>query len=156
MADGKRQDHAAGGDQAECGRSKGGDLSRGAAMLPSWGPAERGVGYVPQDFGIIPARWTVQENMEIALGGGRSKVDIAERVGEMSGYIRHRALPSPPSGSLSGGDRSASPLAGSFAFTRPVLWMQTVSALDADHPRRKKMYRFSARPQQTKITVLAH
>lgn len=99
-------------------------------------PAERGVGYVPQDGALFPTL-TVQEHLAFAPTVRRWPVaDVRRRVGELAELlgITHllRRLPH----GLSGGERQRVALGRALAFNPTVLLLdEPLSALDEDTRR---------------------
>jgi ABC-type sugar transport system ATPase subunit len=96
-------------------------------------PAERGVGYVPQDRALFPSM-TVWDHLAFALAvrkwpPGR----IAERVGELAELLGlGRLLDRRPQG-LSGGEQQRVALGRALSFAPPVLLLdEPLSALDDD------------------------
>jgi ABC-type sugar transport system ATPase subunit len=118
------------------------------------GPAERGIGYVPQDLALFPTM-TVREHFEFALRvRGEAKSVIAERVGEMSRLLGIEHLLNRKPAGLSGGESQRVALGRALSFHPPVLLLdEPLSALDDE--TRDEMYALLRHVRsQTKITVL--
>lgn len=95
------------------------------------GPAERGVGYVPQD-GVLFPTLTVYEHLAFALEiRKRPKDEIEYRVHELAGLLGIESLlPRKPNG-LSGGERQRVAVGRALAFRPPILCLdEPLSALD--------------------------
>jgi ABC-type sugar transport system ATPase subunit len=94
-------------------------------------PAERGIGYVPQDRALFPAM-TVWDHLAFALVVRRwDRRRIAERVGELADLLGlGRLLDRKPAG-LSGGEAQRVALGRALAAHPPVLLLdEPLSALD--------------------------
>jgi molybdate/tungstate transport system ATP-binding protein len=117
-------------------------------------PADRGVGYVPQDLALFP-HLTVREHLAFALdvrGWGAARVN--ERVAELSELLGvGRLLERRPQG-LSGGEAQRVALGRALAFRPPVLLLdEPLSALDDE--TRAEMYTLLRAVQKvTGVTTL--
>jgi ABC-type sugar transport system ATPase subunit len=117
-------------------------------------PADRGVGYVPQDLALFP-HLTVREHLAFALdlrGWGTAQVN--ERVAELSDLLGvGRLLDRRPQG-LSGGEAQRVALGRALAFRPPVLLLdEPLSALDDE--TRAEMYTLLRSVQKlTGVTTL--
>ena len=117
-------------------------------------PADRGVGYVPQDLALFPTM-TVREHLAFALAiRGWEQPVIDERVRELSdllgiGYLLERW----PQG-LSGGESQRVALGRALSFRPRVLLLdEPLSALDEE--TREDMYALlRAVHRETGVTVL--
>jgi ABC-type sugar transport system ATPase subunit len=117
-------------------------------------PADRGVGYVPQDLALFPSM-TVREHLAFALEvRRRPRADVDKRVGELSDFlgIAHLLNRRPPG--LSGGESQRVALGRALAFRPPVLLLdEPLSALDDE--TRNEMYNLLRSVQRlTGVTAL--
>jgi ABC-type sugar transport system ATPase subunit len=118
------------------------------------GPAERQLGYVPQDLALFPTM-TVREHLEFALVIRRwGHRDVARRVMELAEMLAladllHRKTPG-----LSGGESQRVALGRALAFHPRVLLLdEPLSALDDD--ARESMYDLLQQVQKrTGVTTL--
>jgi ABC-type sugar transport system ATPase subunit len=96
-------------------------------------PAERGVGYVPQDLALFPTL-RVREHLAFALEVRRRPAgEIAARVEEMAGLLGISALLERYPQGLSGGEAQRVALGRALAFHPRVLLLdEPLSALDED------------------------
>jgi ABC-type sugar transport system ATPase subunit len=96
-------------------------------------PAERGVGYVPQDLALFP-HLTVRDHLAFALTVRRWDARaIARRVEELSGLLGVRHLLDRRPDGLSGGEAQRVALGRALAFGPPVLLLdEPLSALDEE------------------------
>ncbi len=117
-------------------------------------PADRGVGYVPQDLALFPTL-TVREHIEFALRVRRAEAQvIRSRVGEFADLLGiDHLLDRLPQG-LSGGESQRVALGRALAFHPQVLLLdEPLSALDEE--TRHEMYELLKRVQrQTGVTTL--
>jgi ABC-type sugar transport system ATPase subunit len=117
-------------------------------------PAERGVGYVPQDLALFP-HLTVREHLEFALNvRGWDSGSTHRRVVELSELLGvGRLLERRPQG-LSGGEAQRVALGRALAFQPPILLLdEPLSALDDE--TRAEMYTLLRSVQQlTGVTTL--
>ena len=118
------------------------------------GPAERRLGYVPQDLALFPTM-TVGQHLEFALVIRRwGRRDVARRVAELAEmlaltHLLHRKTPG-----LSGGESQRVALGRALAFHPRVLLLdEPLSALDDD--ARESMYDLLQQVQRrTGVTTL--
>ena len=117
-------------------------------------PAERGIGYVPQD-GALFDTMTVRRHLAFALevrkwGAG----DIQERVEELASLLQISSLLDRKPHGLSGGERQRGALGRTLSFPPPVLCLdEPLSALD--HETRLEMCDLlEAVKNEFKVTVL--
>lgn len=96
-------------------------------------PAERGVGYVPQDLALFPTL-TVHENLGFALHARHwSAADTQARVREMAQFLGIDSLLERYPVGLSGGESQRVALGRALAFRPKVLLLdEPLSALDED------------------------
>ena len=96
-------------------------------------PADRGLGYVPQDLVLFPTL-TVRDNIGFALHARRwSMAAIAERVDEMADLLGITHLLGRHPQGLSGGESQRVALGRAMAFRPRVLLLdEPLSALDED------------------------
>jgi ABC-type sugar transport system ATPase subunit len=126
-------------------------LGRDVTDMP---PADRGVGYVPQDLALFPTM-TVREHLVFALEVRRwDPAGAARRVEELSAMLglRHLLDRRPPG--LSGGEAQRVALGRALSFRPAVLLLdEPLSALDED--TRGGMYGLLRSVQrQTGVTAL--
>lgn len=117
-------------------------------------PAERGIGYVPQD-GALFSTMTVHQHLAFALVVRRMhQEEIARRIDQTSHLLGiHALLDRKPAG-LSGGERQRVALGRALSFEPTVLLMdEPLSALDDE--TRNQMYDVIRRVRdQTGVTAL--
>ncbi len=118
-------------------------------------PAERGIGYVPQD-GALFDTMTVRDHLAFALHVRQwSRRDIEARVGEMAellniGHLLDRLPPG-----LSGGERQRVALGRALSFRPRVLCLdEPLSALDDE--TRYQMYDLLQRAQRHEHVTALH
>jgi len=101
-----------------------------ATELP---PAERRVGYVPQDLALFPTH-TVEQHLRFALDLRRWRADeIAERVAELADLLGIRSLLHRYPRGLSGGESQRVALGRALSFRPRVLLLdEPLSALDEE------------------------
>jgi molybdate/tungstate transport system ATP-binding protein len=117
-------------------------------------PADRGVGYVPQDLALFPTL-TVKEHLEFALQIRRAPIStIKERVNELAELLGICHLLDRLPRGLSGGESQRVALGRALAFQPQVLLLdEPLSALDEE--TRHEMYELLKRVQrQTGVTTL--
>jgi len=117
-------------------------------------PAERGVGYVPQDLALFPTL-TVREHLSLALIVRRwDQARIEERIQELARWLRiEHLLDRRPEG-LSGGEAQRTALGRALSFRPRVLLLdEPLSALDEE--TRQEAYELLRSVQrQTQVTAL--
>lgn len=126
-------------------------LGRDVTALP---PADRGLGYVPQDLALFPTL-TVREHLGFALEvRGWNPDDAARRVNELTGMLGIGHLLDRRPRGLSGGEAQRVALGRALAFRPGVLLLdEPLSALDED--TRGGMYGLLRSVQrQTGVTAL--
>lgn len=94
-------------------------------------PSERGIGYVPQDYALLPFK-TVEDNIAFGLEARRlPPQQIADRAGEMLDLLGIRHLAGRYPGKLSGGERQRVALGRALAIRPSVLLLdEPFSAID--------------------------
>src|SRR5688572_18648193 len=94
-------------------------------------PADRGVGYVPQDLGLFPMM-TVRGHLEFALKVRRSPTDvIRQRVGELAATLGIEKLLDRHVRHLSGGEAQRVALGRALSFRPRILLLdEPLNALD--------------------------
>ena len=119
-----------------------------------WSPADRQIGFVPQDLALFPTL-TVQEHLEFALRlRGQSRTAISARTNELSevlgiGHLLKRTIIG-----LSGGESQRVALGRALSFRPTVLLLdEPLSALDES--TRKDMHELLRRVKiSTGVTTL--
>lgn len=108
-----------------------GQVLIGHVDMTRWKPADRGIGYVPQDLALFPTM-TVREHLEFALRLRRASAAlIRERVAELSHVLGIEALLSRGIRHLSGGEAQRVALGRALAFDPHVLLLdEPLAALD--------------------------
>ena len=101
------------------------------AEMTDWKPADRGVGYVPQDLALFPTI-TVRGHLEFALQLRRhSRAVIQERVRELARVLEIESLLDRRVRGLSGGESQRVALGRALSFRPRVLLMdEPLNALD--------------------------
>ena len=116
-----------------CGlrKIKSGEIWLNDSEITSFTPAERGIGYVPQD-GALFVTMTVAENIGFALKIRKwEKAKIEERVNELAEIFRITYLLDREAHDLSGGEKQRIALARALSFYPEVLCLdEPLSALD--------------------------
>lgn len=117
-------------------------------------PADRNVGYVPQDLALFPTM-TVREHLTFALGlRGWDGNAIARRVDELTRLLGIAHLLDRRPAGLSGGESQRVALGRALAYNPPVLLLdEPLSALDDE--TRAEMYALLRSVQrETGVTTL--
>src|SRR5439155_23700301 len=117
-------------------------------------PADRGVGYVPQDLSLFPTL-RVRDNLGFALDvRRRPALEVSRRVDELAELLGLGRLLDRWPGGLSGGEAQRVALGRALAAAPPVLLLdEPLSALDED--TRAEMYALLRAVQRlTGVTVL--
>ncbi len=119
--------------EAICGLRKviGGRVLLGGIDMTRRKPADRGVGYVPQDLGLFPMM-SVRGHLEFALRVRRSSPAlIKERVAELAGLLGIEQLLERHVRHLSGGEAQRVALGRALSFRPRVLLLdEPLNALD--------------------------
>lgn len=99
--------------------------------MTRWKPADRGIGYVPQDLALFPTM-SVREHLEFALRIRRAPKNlIRERVAELSHVLGIESLLARSVTHLSGGEAQRVALGRALAFEPQVLLLdEPLAALD--------------------------
>jgi len=120
-----------------------------------WGPAARGVGYVPQDAALFPTM-TVRQHLAFALEIRRWKrAAIDQRVGELASLLGLEQLLGRKPAGLSGGESQRVALGRALALRPKVLLLdEPLSALDDD--TRQEMYALLQRIRQQDPPTVLH
>lgn len=98
-----------------------------------WPPADRNVGYMPQDLALFPSM-SVREHFEFAMKiRGRPHKEMAERVAELANVLEVTPLLDRGIKGLSGGESQRVALGRALSF-RPTLLLldEPLSALDEE------------------------
>ena len=117
-------------------------------------PAQRGIGYVPQDGALFPTM-SVREHLSFALKIRREKPDtIQKRIVELAALLDIESLLERSPRGLSGGERQRVALGRALSFRPGILLLdEPLSAVDED--TREEMYELLRRVQaETRITAL--
>ncbi len=98
-----------------------------------WSPADRNVGYSPQDLALFPTL-TVRQHLEFAMKvRRRSAKEIADRVEELATLLEIKPLLERGIRGLSGGEAQRVALGRALSFKPSVLLLdEPLSALDAE------------------------
>jgi ABC-type sugar transport system ATPase subunit len=119
--------------EAICGlrTAERGSIVVAGADVTRFKPADRGIGYVPQDLALFPTM-TVREHLEFALRVRRAqRTLIRDRVAELSHVLGIEALLARHIQHLSGGEAQRVALGRALAFEpRSLLMDEPLTALD--------------------------
>jgi len=112
-------------------RIAGGTITLAGRRVDHLEPAERGIGYVPQDYALFTTK-TVRQNIEFGLRvRGFSLAQRQARVLELADLLGIHSLLDRPIHGLSGGERQRVALARALAVRPRILLLdEPVSALD--------------------------
>lgn len=118
-------------------------------------PAERGIGYVPQD-GALFSRMTIREHLAFALRIRKwSAVEINQRVNELAELLGIAYLLKRRPHGLSGGERQRVALGRALSFKPGILLLdEPLSALDDE--TRAAMYDLLQRAQRHEHVTALH
>jgi ABC-type sugar transport system ATPase subunit len=122
--------------------------------VTDFSPAERGIGYVPQD-GALFRTMTVRENLGFALTVRNQPAgDIRRRVGQLADWLHVGHLLERRAVGLSGGETQRIALGRALANHPPILLMdEPLSSLD-EETRDVMIELLKGLPQQANVTVL--
>jgi len=142
--------------EAICGLRKvtGGAIKIAGTDVTRWSPADRGIGYVPQDLALFPTL-TVAEHLHFALRIRHwSRADILNRTAELAGVLGIEHLLKRRIRGLSGGEAQRTALGRALSFKPHVLLLdEPLSALD--ETTRHDMYHLLQTVQRsTGVTIL--
>ncbi|MCP4888962.1 MAG: ABC transporter ATP-binding protein [Rubripirellula sp.] len=119
--------------EAICGLRKvtSGQILVHGTDVTCWPPADREIGYVPQDLALFPTL-TVLQHLQFALRlRGQSKADIQNRTDELAEVLGIQHLLKRSIVGLSGGERQRVALGRALSFHPSVLLLdEPLSALD--------------------------
>jgi ABC-type sugar transport system ATPase subunit len=132
-----------------------GSISLSGRDVSSLKPAERGIGYVPQDLALFPAM-TVKDHLAFALRIRKwSTIEIASRVEELAELLGISDLLLRLPHGLSGGERQRVALGRALSFRPAVLCLdEPLSALDDE--TKQQMYTLLKRAQQHEHVTALH
>jgi ABC-type sugar transport system ATPase subunit len=118
-------------------------------------PADRGIGYVPQD-GALFRTMTVRENLAFALHlRKRPPAEIVQRVAELAEWLGLTALLDRPPRGLSGGEGQRVAIGRALAFRPRILCLdEPLSALDDE--TKEEMYTLLRAVQQREHVTVLH
>lgn len=118
-------------------------------------PAERGIGYVPQDLALFPTM-TVREHLAFALEVRRwDKAHVDGRIAEMARLLGIAPLLDRKPQGLSGGEQQRVALGRALSFRpRMLLLDEPLSALDEE--TRRQMYEVLKRVQRHEHVTALH
>ena len=122
--------------------------------VTNWAPADREIGYVPQDLALFPTL-SVQQHLEFALKLRRySRQSIAQRTAELAAVLGLEHLLGRTIAGLSGGESQRVALGRALSFHPSVLLLdEPLSALDES--TRGEMHTLLRKVQQkTGVTTL--
>ncbi len=120
-----------------------------------WNPADRQIGYVPQDLALFPTL-TVREHLEFAMRlRKRSGAEMAARTGELAEVLGITHLLKRSIAGLSGGESQRVALGRALSFKPPVLLLdEPLSALD--EATRNDMHALLRRVKETSSVTTLH
>lgn len=123
--------------------------------VTTWGPAARGVGYVPQDAALFPTM-TVRRHLAFALEIRRwDRAAIDQRVAQLATLLGIEHLLDRRPAGLSGGESQRVALGRALAIRPAVLLLdEPLSALDDD--TRQEMYALLQRVRRHQPPTVLH
>jgi ABC-type sugar transport system ATPase subunit len=120
--------------EAICGlrRVQSGRIMIDGQDVTRWAPADRNIGYVPQDLALFPSL-TVKEHLEFGMRLRRmSSEHIANKTQELANWLEISHLMARKPKGLSGGESQRVALGRAIAFGPALLLLdEPLSALDA-------------------------
>jgi molybdate/tungstate transport system ATP-binding protein len=123
--------------------------------VTNWKPAQRGIGFVPQDHVLFPTM-TVQEQLEfpLELRGAKTKIRKA-RVGQLAEVLGISHLLTRYPRGLSGGEAQRVSIGRALSFEPAVLLLdEPLSSLDDD--LRKELHQLLRMIRQTTNAAILH
>lgn len=142
--------------EAICGLRpvRSGSILIDSVEVTDWSPADRNVGYVPQDLALFPTL-TVREHIQFAMKLRRMAPNlIQQRVAELAHLLGIEKLLNRRIQGLSGGESQRVALGRSLSFGPSVLLLdEPMSALDAE-TRGATQQLLSELNEKTGVTVL--
>ncbi len=139
-----------------CGLRKvrAGRISIDNVEITNWPPADRNIGYVPQDLALFP-NLSVRQNLEFAMKlRKQSSKLINERVKEFAKLLEIEHLLTRSTKGLSGGESQRVALGRALAFGPAVLLLdEPLSSLDAT-TRQSAQAMLRELSRRTEVTVL--
>ena len=143
--------------EAICGlrRATSGTIQLNHQEVTALRPADRGIGYVPQDAALF-STMTVGEHLAFALRIRRwQPTAIAARVAELSGWLRLDGMLGRLPRGLSGGEAQRVALGRALSFRPSILCLdEPLSALDDD--TKEEMYTLLRSVQQHESVTVLH
>lgn len=120
-----------------------------------WNPADRQIGYVPQDLALFPTL-TVREHLEFAMRlRKKSSAEMASRTSELAEVLGITHLLKRSIAGLSGGESQRVALGRALSFKPSVLLMdEPLSALDES--TRNDMHALLRRVKETSSVTTLH
>ena len=120
-----------------------------------WNPADRQIGYVPQDLALFPTL-TVREHLEFAMRlRKKSSDEVAVRTNELAEVLGIEHLLKRSIAGLSGGESQRVALGRALSFRPPVLLLdEPLSALD--EASRNDMHALLRRLKETSSVTTLH
>jgi ABC-type sugar transport system ATPase subunit len=120
-----------------------------------WNPADRQIGYVPQDLALFPTL-TVREHLEFAMRlRKKSSAEMTARTRELAEVLGITHLLKRSVAGLSGGESQRVALGRALSFKPPVLLLdEPLSALD--EATRNDMHALLRRVKQTSRVTTLH
>ncbi|MCA9179818.1 MAG: ABC transporter ATP-binding protein [Planctomycetales bacterium] len=142
--------------EAICGlrRVSGGAIRIAGVDMTHWSPADRGIGYVPQDLALFPTL-TVAEHLQFALRLRRwTHSAIESRTAELASVLGIEHLLGRRVQALSGGEAQRTALGRAISFQPQVLLLdEPLSALD-DQTRQEMFHLLRTVKQATGVSTL--